>query len=228
MKKIPMKFNNVSKTGLRTQVRQRMLEIYYFSHRNPHKLEIFNVSLGAQKGPILTFKLISSFFLNIKTQNPLKSGSETGGHHRHSQHNTNPQTKNYLFSQSPTIDNCALNTVSIYETNNSSKSSIYQSMGIEPTIFRLRIRCFPNWSIEVNLKLRVRDFLFRALLLSHKRDFRFYENYVGRAKANWSYVVPRTHHQNFSFQFKVKLLESKLNRAETYNDYDLRCVPFRP
>ncbi len=39
-----MEFNDVSKTGLRTQIRQRVLEIYHFSRRNPHKLEILNVS----------------------------------------------------------------------------------------------------------------------------------------------------------------------------------------
>jgi hypothetical protein len=39
-----MEFNNVSKIGLRTQVRQRVPEIYHFSHRKPHKLKILNVS----------------------------------------------------------------------------------------------------------------------------------------------------------------------------------------
>jgi hypothetical protein len=33
--KVPMEFNSVSKTGLRTQIRQSVLEIYYFFHRNP-------------------------------------------------------------------------------------------------------------------------------------------------------------------------------------------------
>jgi hypothetical protein len=39
-----MEFNNVSKIGLRTQIRQRVPEIYYFCRRKPHKLEILNVS----------------------------------------------------------------------------------------------------------------------------------------------------------------------------------------
>jgi hypothetical protein len=42
--KVSIEFNNVSKTGLRTKIRQRLLEIYYFSHPNPHKLEILGVS----------------------------------------------------------------------------------------------------------------------------------------------------------------------------------------
>jgi hypothetical protein len=44
LKKVLMEFNNVSKTGLRTQNRQGVPEIYHFSHRKPHKLEILNVS----------------------------------------------------------------------------------------------------------------------------------------------------------------------------------------
>ncbi len=43
VKKVLMEFNNVSKTGLRTQNRQRVPEIYHFFHRKPHKLEILNV-----------------------------------------------------------------------------------------------------------------------------------------------------------------------------------------
>ncbi len=35
---VPMEFNNVSKIGLRTKIRQRVPEIYHFSHRKPHKL----------------------------------------------------------------------------------------------------------------------------------------------------------------------------------------------
>ncbi len=45
--KVPMEFNNVSKTGLRTKIRQHDLEIYVFSHRNPQKLNILNVSRTA-------------------------------------------------------------------------------------------------------------------------------------------------------------------------------------
>ncbi len=37
-----MEFNNVSKTCFRSQLHQRVPEIYYFSHRNPHKLEILH------------------------------------------------------------------------------------------------------------------------------------------------------------------------------------------
>ncbi len=39
-----MKFNDVSKAGLRTQIHQRVPEIYHFSRRNPHKLDTFDVS----------------------------------------------------------------------------------------------------------------------------------------------------------------------------------------
>jgi hypothetical protein len=39
-----MDFNGVFKTGLRTQIRQRVPEIYHFSRRNPPKLDTFNVS----------------------------------------------------------------------------------------------------------------------------------------------------------------------------------------
>jgi hypothetical protein len=38
-----MEFNKVSKIDLRTQIRQRVPEIFHFSHRKPHKLEILNV-----------------------------------------------------------------------------------------------------------------------------------------------------------------------------------------
>jgi hypothetical protein len=44
-----MKFNEVSKTGLRTQIRQRVPEIYQFSRRNPHKLDTFDVSKTKKK-----------------------------------------------------------------------------------------------------------------------------------------------------------------------------------
>jgi hypothetical protein len=44
-----MKFNDVSKTGLRSQIRQRVPEIYYFSRRNPHKFDTFNVSKTKKK-----------------------------------------------------------------------------------------------------------------------------------------------------------------------------------
>ncbi len=44
-----MKFNDVSKTGLRTQIRQRVPEIYHFSRRKPHKLDTFNVSKTKKK-----------------------------------------------------------------------------------------------------------------------------------------------------------------------------------
>jgi hypothetical protein len=44
-----MKFNKVSKTGLRTQIRQRMPEIYHFSRHNPHKLDTFDVSKTKKK-----------------------------------------------------------------------------------------------------------------------------------------------------------------------------------
>jgi hypothetical protein len=37
-----MEFNNVPKAGFRTQIRQRVPEIYHFFHRNPHYLEILN------------------------------------------------------------------------------------------------------------------------------------------------------------------------------------------
>jgi hypothetical protein len=39
-----MEFNGVFKTDLRTQIRQRVPEIYHFCRRNPHKLNILNVS----------------------------------------------------------------------------------------------------------------------------------------------------------------------------------------
>jgi hypothetical protein len=39
-----MEFNKLSKTGRRTKIRQGLSEICNFSHHNPHKLEIFNVS----------------------------------------------------------------------------------------------------------------------------------------------------------------------------------------
>jgi hypothetical protein len=101
------------------------------------------------------FKWFFFFFFLNTTHNPLKSGSEIGGQHR--QYNTldttqtHTQAKNYSFSQSPTIHNCAENTLSIMsicETNSSSKSSIYQSLWTEPRTKRLRVRCLPNWSIE--------------------------------------------------------------------------------
>ncbi len=44
-----MKFNDVSKTGLRTQIRQRVPEIFHFSRRNPHKLDTFDVSKTKKK-----------------------------------------------------------------------------------------------------------------------------------------------------------------------------------
>jgi hypothetical protein len=44
-----MEFNNVFKTGLRTKIRQRVLEIFHFSHRKPHKLEILSVSKMKKK-----------------------------------------------------------------------------------------------------------------------------------------------------------------------------------
>jgi hypothetical protein len=44
VEKVLMEFNIVSKIGLRTQIRQRVPEIYYFSQRKPHKLKILNVS----------------------------------------------------------------------------------------------------------------------------------------------------------------------------------------
>jgi hypothetical protein len=40
VKKVPMEFNKDSKTATRTQVRQRVLEIYYFFNRNPNLLLI--------------------------------------------------------------------------------------------------------------------------------------------------------------------------------------------
>jgi hypothetical protein len=39
-----MEFNDVSKTGLRNQIRQRVPEMYHFSRCNPHKLDTFNAS----------------------------------------------------------------------------------------------------------------------------------------------------------------------------------------
>ncbi len=44
-----MKFNDVSKTGLRTQIREREPEIYHFSRLNPHKLDTFDVSKTKKK-----------------------------------------------------------------------------------------------------------------------------------------------------------------------------------
>jgi hypothetical protein len=44
-----MEFNDVSKTGLRTKIRQRVPEIYHFSRRNPHKLDTFDVSKTKEK-----------------------------------------------------------------------------------------------------------------------------------------------------------------------------------
>ncbi len=37
-----MEFDGVSKTGLKTQIRQRVPEIFYFGRHNPHKLNILN------------------------------------------------------------------------------------------------------------------------------------------------------------------------------------------
>jgi hypothetical protein len=48
VKEVSMGFNNVSKTGLRTQIRQSMLGIYYFSHRNLQAKE-------AKVGPLIFF-----------------------------------------------------------------------------------------------------------------------------------------------------------------------------
>ncbi len=42
--KVLMEFNDVPKTDLRTQIRQRVPEIYHFSRCNPHKLDTFDVS----------------------------------------------------------------------------------------------------------------------------------------------------------------------------------------
>jgi hypothetical protein len=39
-----MKFSNVSKTGFRIKIRQRVPKIHDFSHRNTYKLEILKVS----------------------------------------------------------------------------------------------------------------------------------------------------------------------------------------
>ncbi len=44
-----MEFNDVSKTGLKTQIRKRVPEIYHFSRRNPHKLDTFDVSKTKKK-----------------------------------------------------------------------------------------------------------------------------------------------------------------------------------
>jgi hypothetical protein len=49
VEKVLMEFNNVSKIGLRTQIRQRVPDIYHFSHRKPQKLEILNVSKTKKK-----------------------------------------------------------------------------------------------------------------------------------------------------------------------------------
>jgi hypothetical protein len=37
---MPMEFNNDPKTGLKTEISQRVPEIYHYPHRNPHKLKI--------------------------------------------------------------------------------------------------------------------------------------------------------------------------------------------
>jgi hypothetical protein len=47
--KVLIEFKNVFKTGLRTKIRQRVPEIYHFSDRKPHKLEIPNVSKMKKK-----------------------------------------------------------------------------------------------------------------------------------------------------------------------------------
>ncbi len=49
VEKVLMEFNRLSKTGIRTQIRQRVPEIYHFSHRKPHKLKILNISKTKQK-----------------------------------------------------------------------------------------------------------------------------------------------------------------------------------
>jgi hypothetical protein len=52
-----MEFNNVSKTGLRSQIRQRVREIYHFSHCNPHKFDILNVSKTKKKNTNFAYLL---------------------------------------------------------------------------------------------------------------------------------------------------------------------------
>ncbi len=69
---------------------------------------------------------------------------------QHSQTQTHRRRTIY-FHKAHSTDNSAENTlsiVSICETNSSSESSIYQSMGIKPTTFRLWVRCLRNWSTE--------------------------------------------------------------------------------
>jgi hypothetical protein len=50
-----MEFNDVSKTGLRTQIHQRVPEIYHFSRRNSHKLDTFNVFKTKKKNENRSF-----------------------------------------------------------------------------------------------------------------------------------------------------------------------------
>jgi hypothetical protein len=68
VKNTPKKSVVCSKTGLRTQIRKRVPEIYHFSHRNPHKLGILYISKMKKKIRIL---LISSKFYrkNHKMEN---------------------------------------------------------------------------------------------------------------------------------------------------------------
>jgi hypothetical protein len=47
--KVLMEFSDVSKTGFRIQIRQRVPEICHFSCRNPHKLNILNVAKTKKK-----------------------------------------------------------------------------------------------------------------------------------------------------------------------------------
>ncbi len=72
---------------------------------------------------IVNLSKFSFFFLNKNTKHRLlKSGRDNTTLSR-----TNTQAKNYLFSQSPSIDNSAeniLSIMSICETNSSSKSTI--------------------------------------------------------------------------------------------------------
>jgi hypothetical protein len=62
VEKVLMEFNNASKIGFRTQIRQCVPEIYQFSHRKPHKLKILNVK------EIFLFKErpITLFIKNVK------------------------------------------------------------------------------------------------------------------------------------------------------------------
>ncbi len=60
-----MEFNNVSKTGLRTQIRQRVPEIYQFSHRNTHQLKIINVFQNLKQ----KIKVFVKVFVNCKILN---------------------------------------------------------------------------------------------------------------------------------------------------------------